>query len=117
MVQVTDTLTRTYGKDIGMQEPTREQFEDWYREAWLAKIREERTKKVVVAEPKTKPVTTKSVKPKPIERIKLSDKARTVNRMLVRGFNSYEISDMLGVSRQSVDQIRKRYGLPRQEDE
>ena len=94
-----------------MQEPTREQFEDWYREAWLNDIRKGKAKKqvAVVEEP---PKKLKAVK-----KIKLSEKARVVNRMVIRGFNSYEISDMLGVSRQSVDQIRKRYALPRQDEE
>ena len=116
MVLVTDTLTRTYGKEIDMQEPTREQFENWYREAWLNDIRKEKAKKqlAVVEEP---PKKLKAVKPKAVERIKLSEKARVVNRMVIRGFNSYEISDMLGVSRQSVDQIRNRYALPRQDEE
>jgi len=111
MVLVTDTLTRTYGKEIDMQEPTREQFEDWYREAWLNDIRKGKAKKqvAVVEEP---PKKLKAVK-----KIKLSEKARVVNRMVIRGFNSYEISDMLGVSRQSVDQIRNRYALPRQDEE
>jgi len=111
MVLVTDTLTRTYGKEIDMQEPTREQFENWYREAWLNDIRKGKAKKqvAVVEEP---PKKLKAVK-----KIKLSEKARVVNRMVIRGFNSYEISDMLGVSRQSVDQIRNRYALPRQDEE
>jgi len=94
-----------------MQEPTREQFENWYREAWLNDIRKGKAKKqvAVVEEP---PKKLKAVK-----KIKLSEKARVVNRMVIRGFNSYEISDMLGVSRQSVDQIRNRYALPRQDEE
>lgn len=48
-------------------------------------------------------------KPKP----KLSARANTVNKLLVKDWKVVDIADVLGVSHQAISQIIKRYELPR----
>ena len=49
--------------------------------------------------------------PKP--KLKLSARANTVNKLLVKDWKVVDIADVLGVSHQAISQIIKRYGLPR----
>jgi DNA-directed RNA polymerase specialized sigma subunit len=50
------------------------------------------------------------------KRIKLTEKAKVVNRMLKRHMTIRDIGDVLGVSHQSVSDMKKRYALPRSEE-
>ena len=52
----------------------------------------------------------------PIDRhkkLKLTQKAQMVNRMLHMDMSETQIANVLGTTRQSVSQIRSRYALPR----
>lgn len=51
-------------------------------------------------------------KPKPI---KLSAKATTVNKLLLKDWKVVDIADVLGVSHQAISQMVQRYGLPRKD--
>jgi len=43
----------------------------------------------------------------------LSQRADTINKLLVKDWKVVDIADVLGVSHQAISQIIKRYGLPR----
>jgi len=49
--------------------------------------------------------------------IKLSHKAKVVNRMLHKGMKVREIGEILGISHQAVSHMKKNYGLPRKDIE
>ena len=51
--------------------------------------------------------------PEPKKPMKLSAKANTVNKLLVKDWKVVDIADVLGVSHQAISQIIKRYDLPR----
>ena len=68
-----------------------------------------------VSKPKTPPRVEYKPAPKP-KLIKLSDKARTVNKLLLKGWIVVDIADVLGVSHQAISQMVKRYNLPRKEE-
>lgn len=54
----------------------------------------------------------KKVEPKPI---KLTAKAISVNKMLLKGLTHQDVSDILDISRQAVSDMAQRYNLPREE--
>ena len=47
------------------------------------------------------------------EKLKLTPKAKMVNRMLHMDMSETQIANVMGTTRQSVSQIRSRYELPR----
>ena len=54
--------------------------------------------------------------PRPVSRdakLKLTPKAKMVNRMLHMDMSETQIANVMGTTRQSVSQIRSRYELPR----
>ena len=61
---------------------------------------------VVKLEPK--PTPKPKSKPKP-----LTDRAAVINRLLLRDWIITDIADVLGVSRQAIEQVVARYELPR----
>lgn len=61
------------------------------------------------------PKPTPKPKPKP-KLTPLSDKARIVNKLLLKDWIIVDIADVLGVSHQAVSQMVQRYNLPRKED-
>lgn len=56
---------------------------------------------------------TWDVEPEPKPKRKLSARASTVNKLLVKDWKVTDIADVLGVSHQAISQIIKRYDLPR----
>lgn len=48
---------------------------------------------------------------------KLTEPAKMVNRMIKRGMNMREIGSILGKSHQAVSEMKRRYGLPREDVE
>lgn len=51
------------------------------------------------------------------KRLKLTAKAKVVNRMLKKRMKIRDIGDVLGISHQSVSDMKKRYALPRLDEE
>lgn len=54
----------------------------------------------------------KKVEPEPLE---LTAKARTVNKMLLKGLTRRDIADIMSVSPNAVNEMVRRYDLPREE--
>jgi len=46
-------------------------------------------------------------------KLELSENAKVINRMLIKGMKVFEIAELLGKSHQAVTQVKNRYGLPR----
>lgn len=97
-------------------------FENAYAQCWNEQldIDKQNNKKLNAATPNYKQAQENARKggrpkmtaPAPKPR-KLSDKAQIINRMLLKGMTLRDIGDVLGVSHQSVMQVKQRYDLPR----
>lgn len=85
---------------------TREEFEDMYREAWLADIRKSQHKKDLEAKERMK------IDPHSLHPAKLSEKAQVLNRLLLRGMTDVEAAEILGRSKQAIRDMKDRYNLP-----
>jgi len=104
----------------------REAYEDLYRNAWIKQniIDREKNKKLrepVIDYQKARENGLKGGRPRPEghepRSLKpLSEKARMVNRMLCMGMKVREIGAVMGVSHQSITDMKHRYGLPRHEE-
>lgn len=93
----------------------REKFEDWYREQWL-----KQNKIDAVHNPMARPApprSRKGVDAGTRTSVKLSKQAEVVNRMLNQQMLGRQIGELLGISQQAVSEIKKRYGLPRKQEE
>ena len=101
-----------------MNKMTTEQFEELYRKAWLADVRKAKANRNIAPhdEPDD-PQITEVKKPKPKATVKLSEKAKRVNRMIKLRMSMREIGDALGTSHQAVSEMKRRYGLPREDVE
>ena len=105
----------------------REAYEELYREAWLKqnKIDREVNKKLQAPAVNYQQQRENGLKggrprqaaydpPRDIT-VKLSAKAKVVNRMLNKGMKVREIGEILGISHQAVSHMKKQYGLPRKD--
>lgn len=91
-----------------------QKYEDLYKRAWLAQIEEDKknprfTGAIVKKE---KPFSNKVEGP-----IKMTKQAQILNRLLKRGLSIKDAGDIMGLSLNSVSQIRSRYKLPRDEND
>jgi DNA-binding NarL/FixJ family response regulator len=106
----------------------REAYEELYRAAWLKqnKIDREVNKKLQAPEVNYQQARENGLKGgRPSQRadvqaprditIKLSPKAKVVNRMLNKGMKLREVGEILGISHQAVSHIKQQYGLPRKD--
>ena len=105
----------------------REAYEELYREAWLKqnKIDRENNKKLqapAIDYAQQRKNAMKGGRPRQMAydpprdiTIKLSPKAKVVNRMLHKGMKVREIGEILGISHQAVSHMKKQYGLPRKD--
>lgn len=57
----------------------------------------------------------KGGRPKTGNNAKMTDRAATINRMLLRGMNAADIADILGSTKTSILDAKRRYSLPREE--
>ena len=59
----------------------------------------------------------KKAEPKKAEpqNLELTAKALSVNKMLLKGLTRSDIADIMGVSPNAVNELVRRYGLPREE--
>ena len=106
----------------------REAYEELYREAWLKQNKIDREVNKKLQAPAInyqqarenglkggRPSQRADVQPPRDITIKLSPKAKVVNRMLHRGMKVREIGEILGISHQAVSHMKKQYGLPRKD--
>lgn len=106
----------------------REAYEELYREAWLKQNKIDRENNKRLREPAIdyqqaranglkggRPTQRADVQPPRDITIKLTPKAKTVNRMLHKGMKVREIGEILGISHQAVSHMKKNYGLPRKD--
>ena len=106
----------------------REAYEELYREAWLKQNKIDKAKNKRLQAPAIdyaqqrknamkggRPPQRADVQPPRDITIKLSPKAKVVNRMLHKGMKVREIGELLGISHQAVSHMKKQYGLPRKD--
>ena len=106
----------------------REAYEELYRAAWLKQNKIDREVNKKLQAPAIdyqqaranglkggRPSQRADVKPPRYITIKLSPKAKVVNRMLHKGMKVREIGEILGISHQAVSHMKKNYGLPRKD--
>jgi DNA-binding NarL/FixJ family response regulator len=106
----------------------REAYEELYREAWLQQNKIDKANNKRLREPAIdyqqarenglkggRPSQRADVQPPRDITIKLSPKAKVVNRMLHKGMKVREIGEILGISHQAVSHMKKNYGLPRKD--
>jgi len=91
-----------------------QKYEDLYKRAWLAQIEEDKknprfTGAIVKKE---KPSSNKGEGP-----IKMTKQAQILNRLLKKGLSLKDAGDIIGLSINSVSQIKSRYKLPRDEND
>ena len=89
-------------------------FEDYYRGLWLRQMVIDKKGNPMAREA---PGHHKNGKNFGRNKMKLSKQADIVNRLLNKRMLLREIADILGVSQQAVSDMKKRYGLPRTEEE
>ena len=108
--------------------PHTTKYEVVYREAWLKqnKIDRENNKRLQTpaidyAQQREnglkggRPSQKADVQPPRDITVKLSPKAKVVNRMLHKGMKVRMIGEILGISHQAVSHMKKNYGLPRKD--
>lgn len=91
-----------------------QKYEDLYKRAWLAQIEEDKKNPrfIGAAAKKEKPLSNKGEGP-----IKMTKQAQILNRLLKKGLSLKDAGDIIGLSINSVSQIKSRYKLPRDEND
>ena len=56
---------------------------------------------------------SKGGRPKTGNKQPLTDRAATINRMMLRNIGLKDIADLLGTTHKSINDAKRRYGLPR----
>ena len=110
-----------------------EKYEDLYQEAWAKQLVQDKKDNPAARGPskhftsgmkgreyghlggQVSPTAPK-VYPTAPKVYPMSDKARLINRMMLRGIKDPEIAELLGVKAQYVSNIKSRYDLPRHEE-
>ena len=108
--------------------PHTTKYEGVYREAWLKQNKIDKANNKQLQAPAInyqqarenglkggRPSQRADVQPPRDITIKLSPKAKVVNRMLHKGMKVREIGELLGISHQAVSHMKKNYGLPRKD--
>ena len=113
MVNLTDTFTKLYGRP-----PTQKEL------GVMMKLKAEMEKKANpnIRKPQVDTMTAQEIgraggAPKTGSNSKLTEPAKMVNRMIKRGMNMRDIGAILGKSHQAVSEMKRRYGLPREDVE
>ena len=110
-----------------MNKYTKDEYQDAYLKAWQAQNKiDAKSNKMVFSQDQRlihaqcDPIIGKKNgklggRPKAEQKVKLTERAKLVNRMIKRNMTMREIGEILGVSHQSVSELKRRYGLPRDE--
>ena len=113
MVQVVDSFIKMYGRA-----PTEDEI------VKMMKLKAEMERKVNpnMRKPHVDTTTAQEIgraggAPKTGRKNKLTEPAKVVNRMIKRGMNMRDIGAILGKSHQAVSEMKRRYGLPREDVE
>ena len=113
MVQVFDSFIKMYGRA-----PTEDEI------VKMMKLKAEMEKKVNphMRKPHVDTMTAQKLgksggAPKTGRKCKLTEPAKVVNRMIKRGMTMRDIGAILGKSHQAVSEMKRRYGLPREDVE
>jgi len=100
-----------------MTEEQRIKYENRYKELWLKQMVIDRKGNPMAREAPGHYNNGKNGNTGGRKKMKLSIQADIVNRLLNKRMLLREIADILGVSQQAVSDMKKRYGLPRAEEE
>ena len=113
MVQVFDSFVKLYGRA-----PTEDEI------VKMMKLKAEMEKKVNphMQRPHINTITAythgkRGGAPKTGRKNKLTEPAKIVNRMIKKGMTMRDIGAILGKSHQAVSEMKRRYGLPREDVE
>ena len=113
MVQVFDSFIKMYGRA-----PTEDEI------VKMMKLKAEMEKKVNphMQRPHINTITAhthgkRGGAPKTGRKNKLTEPAKIVNRMIKKGMTMRDIGAILGKSHQAVSEMKRRYGLPREDVE
>lgn len=113
MVQVVDSFIQLYGRA-----PTESEISKMMK--IKAGIEKKANKTLTVANQTPKEAKERGQlggRPKSGRTIKLTEKAKIINRMIKKGMTLREMAELLGVSHPSIHDIKTRYGLPRDDVE
>ena len=91
-------------------------FEKYYRELWLKQLLIDRKHNPLCEAPKTRQPRS-SDDDETRKKLKLSVQAEIINRLLRKKMLGREIADILGITQQAVSDTKKRYSLPRTDEE
>jgi DNA-binding NarL/FixJ family response regulator len=102
------------------------EYQEAYRKAWDAQNKIDAKINKMVLAPGQRPIQQYDTeigrqygkmggRQKAQANVKLTDKAKVINNMLKHGLTTASIAGMLEVTTETVSNIEKRYGLPRDE--